>query len=544
MSGFFFFFSAFFFGTGPSRAGLKDNQSGGALEPFKAERFYKGETDPYSILNISPDASLEEAKKAYQRLRSRQHPDRNPSPEAAASFHLINQAYRAVIEQAHGLKEGEEAEILHRTIQAALFAVANGANLREEDRNLRETLEILLVDPKIRKFVNTVMSESSILYQPPLYRKRGTPLQMALYLPESAELLLAHGASPALSRPDLLPPSKQVLTHRTDFLPIRRWPQRNIEVQLPVLKRLLRHGAIDLNGLSPEGETVLERIMLTANSLKLSSPGAGLAKGWTDLFFQLAKREGALNLTNSKGQTVLDRALTYRNREISLHLIHRFGTLIDWDYRNREGRTYLDLACQTGDEEAALSIIKTAGADMAYRSPEGMSYLETAVQADFRRLSDFIARKGGLGALDQGERARVISLAAEKRNRSLLKTIHSLTGPGRRLIAGKVHKRKTEPGDDSASGGIYSKADADSDKDFLKQFDKSADADPETSSRAFPHLGMAGTVAFIAGGSLAGLIFGWSDHGLFSRDPQVIDVLTDAFFRRSSVFHPRFRALY
>ena len=32
-------------------------------------------TDPYQILNVSPDASDEEVKKAYRELASKYHPD-------------------------------------------------------------------------------------------------------------------------------------------------------------------------------------------------------------------------------------------------------------------------------------------------------------------------------------------------------------------------------------------------------------------------------------------------------------------------------------
>lgn len=54
----------------------------------------------YDILGVSPDASLQEIKKAYKRLALLYHPDRNPKPEAAERFKEINQAYRILSDRA------------------------------------------------------------------------------------------------------------------------------------------------------------------------------------------------------------------------------------------------------------------------------------------------------------------------------------------------------------------------------------------------------------------------------------------------------------
>ncbi|HDM74998.1 MAG TPA: hypothetical protein ENG51_00835 [Deltaproteobacteria bacterium] len=53
--------------------------------------------DPYEILGISPDASMEEVKKAFRQLARKYHPDVNPSPEARQKFEEINWAYQQIL---------------------------------------------------------------------------------------------------------------------------------------------------------------------------------------------------------------------------------------------------------------------------------------------------------------------------------------------------------------------------------------------------------------------------------------------------------------
>ena len=53
--------------------------------------------DPYKILEVSPDASDEEIKKAYRRLAKKYHPDRNPGDEEAArKMQEVNAAYEQI----------------------------------------------------------------------------------------------------------------------------------------------------------------------------------------------------------------------------------------------------------------------------------------------------------------------------------------------------------------------------------------------------------------------------------------------------------------
>jgi hypothetical protein len=51
-------------------------------------------TDPYATLEVSPDASDGDLKRAYRRMAMRWHPDRNPDdPEAAEQFKAIANAW-------------------------------------------------------------------------------------------------------------------------------------------------------------------------------------------------------------------------------------------------------------------------------------------------------------------------------------------------------------------------------------------------------------------------------------------------------------------
>lgn len=52
--------------------------------------------EAYSILEISPEATPEEAKKQYRKLTKRYHPDVNKEPDAEAKFKKINEAYQVV----------------------------------------------------------------------------------------------------------------------------------------------------------------------------------------------------------------------------------------------------------------------------------------------------------------------------------------------------------------------------------------------------------------------------------------------------------------
>jgi hypothetical protein len=52
--------------------------------------------DLYKVLEVSRDASAEDIQHSYRTLAMRHHPDRNPSPEAAARMTVINEAWEVL----------------------------------------------------------------------------------------------------------------------------------------------------------------------------------------------------------------------------------------------------------------------------------------------------------------------------------------------------------------------------------------------------------------------------------------------------------------
>ena len=60
-------------------------------------------TDPYSVLEVSRDASDDEIKKAYRRLSRKYHPDaniNNPNKDQAeAKFKEVQQAYQQIMKE-------------------------------------------------------------------------------------------------------------------------------------------------------------------------------------------------------------------------------------------------------------------------------------------------------------------------------------------------------------------------------------------------------------------------------------------------------------
>ncbi|WP_245813611.1 DnaJ C-terminal domain-containing protein [Boseongicola aestuarii] len=52
--------------------------------------------DYYAILEVSPEATDEEIKRAYRKLARKNHPDLNPGPEAEETFKNISEAYEVL----------------------------------------------------------------------------------------------------------------------------------------------------------------------------------------------------------------------------------------------------------------------------------------------------------------------------------------------------------------------------------------------------------------------------------------------------------------
>lgn len=56
--------------------------------------------DHYSKLGVSPAATAELIKAAYRKKAAQYHPDRNPSPDAAARFREVQEAYEVISDPA------------------------------------------------------------------------------------------------------------------------------------------------------------------------------------------------------------------------------------------------------------------------------------------------------------------------------------------------------------------------------------------------------------------------------------------------------------
>ncbi|MGQ0630028.1 MAG: J domain-containing protein [Sporichthyaceae bacterium] len=52
--------------------------------------------DPYQVLGVAPGADAAELRSAYRRAVWRYHPDRDPSPAAAAQFLTLQQAWESI----------------------------------------------------------------------------------------------------------------------------------------------------------------------------------------------------------------------------------------------------------------------------------------------------------------------------------------------------------------------------------------------------------------------------------------------------------------
>ncbi len=82
------------------------------MESFSADL-----TECYRVLELTPQATLEEIKSAYRQLVKRYHPDRNPGDRQAADrFIQINQAYETLLE---GLENGAQPANRHESVSAS-----------------------------------------------------------------------------------------------------------------------------------------------------------------------------------------------------------------------------------------------------------------------------------------------------------------------------------------------------------------------------------------------------------------------------------------
>ncbi len=53
----------------------------------------------YEILNIKPNATSQEIKKAFYTQSKKYHPDVNKAPDAETNFKIVNEAYQTLIDE-------------------------------------------------------------------------------------------------------------------------------------------------------------------------------------------------------------------------------------------------------------------------------------------------------------------------------------------------------------------------------------------------------------------------------------------------------------
>jgi tetratricopeptide (TPR) repeat protein len=92
-----------------------------AMESFSADL-----SECYRILELTPQATLEEMKSAYRQLVKRYHPDRNPGDrQAAERFIQINQAYETLLEAFELGASGQPMRASDRQAQSASTAATS-----------------------------------------------------------------------------------------------------------------------------------------------------------------------------------------------------------------------------------------------------------------------------------------------------------------------------------------------------------------------------------------------------------------------------------
>jgi hypothetical protein len=82
-------------------------------------------TDLYNILQIKPNASEREIKKAYYNLSKKYHPDKNPDADSCRKFQEINSAYNILIDdktRKNYIQLNQEQKSQFQTMLESIFA--------------------------------------------------------------------------------------------------------------------------------------------------------------------------------------------------------------------------------------------------------------------------------------------------------------------------------------------------------------------------------------------------------------------------------------
>ena len=124
-------------------------------------------TECYSLLEVSPGATLDEIKASYRRLAFRYHPDLNPGDARAAQrFTRLNEAYVLLKKNLEDRSAGGDGEPGHRRYSAETIRQEEEAKVRRGGRpyggfsaRQEEVLRDILNDPFAKQVFEDIFSK-------------------------------------------------------------------------------------------------------------------------------------------------------------------------------------------------------------------------------------------------------------------------------------------------------------------------------------------------------------------------------------------------
>jgi molecular chaperone DnaJ len=135
--------------------------------------------DYYQVLQIQPNASAAEIKKAYRQLALKFHPDKNNSQLAATQFVLINEAY-AVLSNPAARRKYDAAHVTGQSTSRKIATTPAEIRLISED--LKKSIQHINPDriniDKLVKDLETVLS----VYHIQLLEKHKDDIQLRLII--------------------------------------------------------------------------------------------------------------------------------------------------------------------------------------------------------------------------------------------------------------------------------------------------------------------------------------------------------------------------
>jgi DnaJ family protein C protein 17 len=113
-----------------------------------AGKEFDPEVDYYKLLEVEYNSTHEEIRKQYRRKALKVHPDKNPSPDAAALFHALSQAYevltdtQAKLAYDNVIKARVERKKKHEAMDSKRRAARDELEAREKAAKRRKTDEM------------------------------------------------------------------------------------------------------------------------------------------------------------------------------------------------------------------------------------------------------------------------------------------------------------------------------------------------------------------------------------------------------------------